>query len=532
MTLAVATSSLVSHSSQVGIHTGRILFDIGRGGAILAATTAISSLPNSNHPKSSDVVAGVRTGGAIEKVSPQGLALFNMAVAMSLHYLAYSLARPSTIALFTSSQTGFAGNHAAFPLAMAFISPTSILLLLTYGKILDRSGPRAALRKTTYLCSYTLMSSSAIVYSLSKRKIPLSLKIFGNIEIGVLQSLVGGLFIFRESYVQLLTSQYWSFISSITTPEDSAKWFSPISGLTSITSALAGLCVSSIVDNIGLCGCLGMAGLILIVSLVFTERAYNISDVHGFNPANEIEAKVSKKNSRNSEHTRKQQNIIKKASSLFARVKVLKALFLEILAGQGLATLLNVCFVTKLSLSFPVDSERAGWMGKFFALINIISCCLQFGVLPYIMPYLEPKFLWRFMPVAMVSLLSTLCFKNDPSLYLISGSLMLMKVMEFAIRRMLDEMVYVPLDFDSRFLGKEIISVFGYRFGKSCMSLGLSGLTRLLGNFGLQHLSWLTTGASCAWLAAAWNVSNQVPTRAEAEEMYKKKKGQSIKRNK
>ena len=68
------------------------------------------------------------------------------------------------------------------------------------------------------------------------------------------------------------------------------------------------------------------------------------------------------------------------------------------------------------------------------------------------MPYLEPKFLWRLMPVTMVSLLSTLCFKNDPSLYLVSGSLMLMKVMEFAIRRMLDEMVYVPLDFDSRFL--------------------------------------------------------------------------------
>ena len=64
------------------------------------------------------------------------------------------------------------------------------------------------------------------------------------------------------------------------------------------------------------------------------------------------------------------------------------------------------------------------------------------------------------------------------------------------------------------------------------MSLGLSGLTRLLGNFGLQHLSWLTTGASCAWLAAAWNVSNQVPTRAEAKEMYKKEKSQPLKRKK
>ena len=104
---------------------------------------------------------------------------------------------------------------------------------------------------------------------------------------------------------------------------------------------------------------------------------FTISVKHGFNPANEIEAKVSKKNSRNGEHTRKEQNMIKKASSLFARVKVLKALFLEILAGQGLATLLNVCFVTKLSLSFPVDSERAGWMGKvslFCGLPFLLYC--------------------------------------------------------------------------------------------------------------------------------------------------------------
>lgn len=58
------------------------------------------------------------------------------------------------------------------------------------------------------------------------------------------------------------------------------------------------------------------------------------------------------------------------------------------------------------------------------------------------------------MPIAMVTSISYLCLDNDPSLILISGCFMLFKVLEFSIRRMLDEMVYVPLDFDSRFLGK------------------------------------------------------------------------------
>ena len=210
----------------------------------------------------------------------------------------------------------------------------------------------------------------------------------------------------------------------------------------------------------------------------------------------------------------------------------MKALFLEILAGQGLATLLNVCFVTKLSEAITVDSERAGWMGKFFASINVVAMCLQFGIIPRVMPYLEPRTLWRFMPTTMVIAISYLCLNKNPSLYLISAAFMLFKVMEFSIRRMLDEMVYVPLDFESRFLGKEIISVFGYRFGKSGMSLALSGLTSVFGNFGLQQLSCLTGGAAFLWLTAAWNVSNRVLSRADAQSLYQSKKKTSDKKKK
>lgn len=348
------------------------------------------------------------------------------------------------------------------------------------------------------------------------------ISIFGAFSIKPIQILVGALFIFRESYVQLLTSQYWSFMASVLTPDQSAKWFSPISGLTSVTSAISGFGVRSVVEKIGLPGALGLAGAILITSLLFTERAYSISDAGGFTPSDDKMKK--KKNHEGADNNHKEEGLIKKASGLFGRVPVLKALFIEILSGQGLATLLNVLFVTKLSETVPDDSVRAGWMGKFFASINVVAMVLQFGVIPKVMPFLEPKTLWRFMPTTMVIALSSLCVNENPSLYLISGSFMLFKVMEFSIRRMLDEMVYVPLDFESRFLGKEIISVFGYRFGKSGMSLALSGLTSVFGNFGLQQLSFLTSGAACVWLTAAWNVSNRVLSRAEAEALYQSKK--------
>jgi hypothetical protein len=45
-------------------------------------------------------------------------------------------------------------------------------------------------------------------------------------------------------------------------------------------------------------------------------------------------------------------------------VPTLWALFCEILACQGLSTLLNVMCVTKVSEVILDDTERAGWMGK------------------------------------------------------------------------------------------------------------------------------------------------------------------------
>jgi hypothetical protein len=276
-TIAVATNKPLVLSK---------ILDISRGGAFHAAKSLSSSTSKSQKLKSDneknknelmhknhhDFTTSIpiptcissRGGGKEDPqenqsgFTPQGKSVLFMAIAMSLHYLSYSIARPSTIALFTSAKTGFAGNTAAFPLAMAFISPTALGLLLLYGKILGRAGPRGAIRQTTFLVASVLGIASTLVHIFSQGvgsniRIPL----FGIANISIIQALVGALFIFRESYVQLLTSQYWSFMASILNPDQSAKWFSPISGLTSITSAFAGLGVERVVDKVGLPGALG-----------------------------------------------------------------------------------------------------------------------------------------------------------------------------------------------------------------------------------------------------------------------------------
>lgn len=530
----IATSQLVySPASNVLFHHAIGSADtsmIGHGAAVVSALANSGQQPPSLTPLSHVVSMLAISGGAFSPTAiaepsssnllwtPQGQSVLYMAIAMAFHYLGYSLARSITVSLFTSSSTGYT-SPAAFPFANAFVSPMALVLLVGYSFVLDRYGPAAALTQSTIACAGIVTAAALAIASSVRTGLLVTI---GSHQIPAAKLISGPLFVFREAYVQLLTSQYWSFMASALTPNQSARYFGPIAGLTSLASAVAGYTVSPLVKRIGLTGTLMGTGVMLMCSLVTASIAYRISRQHGFEPTDVH--KKSKHRNASSGQKKEDVGMIQQASRLFRRVPVLKALFLEILASQGLATLLNVCFVTCLGTAIPNDDDRAGWVGKFYSIINVITMLLQFGVLPPLMTVIEPKDLWRVIPI--VSLLFTgfqACQKN-PTLYVVSSSLLVMKISEYSARRMLDEMIFVPLDFESRYVGKEIIGVFGYRFGKSLMSLLLSGITAIDGNFGLQKLSVLSTTVCLAWMRTAWSLSNMVPTRAEAEAAYTKQK--------
>ena len=84
-----------------------------------------------------------------------------MSLAMALHFFGYEFARSACLSQFTSGTTGFS-SPGAFPLAMVCVSPLSLLLLLGYGTVLERSGPRTALRSTTLFCASVLCLAGGV----------------------------------------------------------------------------------------------------------------------------------------------------------------------------------------------------------------------------------------------------------------------------------------------------------------------------------------------------------------------------------
>lgn len=113
---------------------------------------------------------------------------------------------------------------------------------------------------------------------------------------------------------------------------------------------------------------------------------------HGFNPADEHKQKHSNKSNNKSDKSSSgnddEASLVTKARDVFTRVPTLWALFCEILACQGLSTLLNVLCVTKVSEVISDDTERAGWMGKvrIYILLSRHNCISVFWHISFVFP--------------------------------------------------------------------------------------------------------------------------------------------------
>jgi ATP/ADP translocase len=192
----------------------------------------------------------------------------------------------------------------------------------------------------------------------------------------------------------------------------------------------------------------------------------------------------------------------------------LAALFGEVIAFQSLSTVLNVCFVRQLREALPLDTDRASFTGRFYAAVNGSAGLMQFFILPLARKYLEPKWVYRFMPMLLLPLLIYSSLQTS-SLWIATAAFFSLKTLDYSVRNVVNEMVYQPLDFESRYMGKEVIGVFANRFGKSGMSLILSFLTPF--GIGVAQLSQLAVAVASVWASCSLWLSQNVVSNQEAE---------------
>jgi hypothetical protein len=149
------------------------------------------------------------------------------------------------------------------------------------------------------------------------------------------------------------------------------------------------------------------------------------------------------------------------------------------------------------------DDMRAGWSGTYYAYINGVSGMLQFFVIPLLLRHFEAHRIWLFMPTLMLLCTSyTFVTFRSSGLFGASASFFAIKTMEYSLRGAANEMLYVSLDYESRYLGKKVICLIAGKFGKSVMAVALSLLMVVYGKEEdmMRYLTATSTIVAASWL--------------------------------
>jgi ATP/ADP translocase len=111
-------------------------------------------------------------------------------------------------------------------------------------------------------------------------------------------------------------------------------------------------------------------------------------------------------------------------------------------------------------------------VGRFFATVNVSACALQCFVLPHILSQRTLPHVLLYLPL--IVFLAVLLGVFNPGIISVMLGFGTIKVLEYSVMTAASEMIYMPMDRDVRYLGKELIKFFGHKLGKSTASLILS----------------------------------------------------------
>jgi len=139
---------------------------------------------------------------------------------------------------------------------------------------------------------------------------------------------------------------------------------------------------------------------------------------------------------------------------------------------------------------------------------------LQFFIIPLLTKRVEVRWLWLFPPFIILCFSFIQQYGAPDSMTTISLLFASMKIMDYSFRGVTSEMLYVSLDYESRFIGKEVVNLFAARLGKSGMAVCLSVLSSLWVNSEVELEKFVSSESSVLatlWICATFRLTTLLP---------------------
>ena len=291
------------------------------------------------------------------------------------------------------------------------------------------------------------------------------------------------LLVFKESYVVIISEQYWSFINSVLKDEEGKVFNGPVAGLGALGSLIGGWTLGHYVMGFGTERFVLFAALIILPAVVLSWMSYEAAG----EPKPTAEEAGGKKGHLHLSILRENRTVLFIAFIIFA--------------AQVVATALDFRFTQLVQDYMPLKDARTAYLGNFWMYVNVFSFSMQFLLTPLLLRYIPRRGILTAIPA--VHIVTCLLLLFYPTLGLASAAFLLFKGMDYSIFRASKETLYIPFSYDTRYRAKQVADAFTYRFAKGVTAVWVSGM-KTVGSIAPAFYPALGIVFSGAWLAMSF----------------------------
>lgn len=285
------------------------------------------------------------------------------------------------------------------------------------------------------------------------------------------------LYVWKDVYVVVLVEIYYSYANSVF-PIKTARWVYGLFGMLSAVGGVAGnLLVGPVAMRFGTLDALWMAPPLLMIIWIFCIPFSRKAGI-----GKPIERKCGGAN------VAEACRIVRRSSYLFLVLLVIWLL-------QIISTLIDFEFNNIVERAYPLMDLRTGVVGRIYAMMNLGTFAL--------FALMGPILRLATVPVTLVSIPLLLgvgvgIFAAVPVFAVMAAVKIANKCFDYTLFRAAKEMLYIPLTYEEKTLGKSIVDMFSHRVAKGCASLLLLGLIAINAS---RMATWMILVLTIVWLA-------------------------------
>ncbi len=341
--------------------------------------------------------------------------------------LSYAIVRPSAESLFLASH-----GSESLPYVWLFVAATMLCVLYIYNRL---------------IVGTDLISMAGWV-SLASALLFLLLIVAHSVRIPYSDYAI---YVLKDIYVVILVEIFYMYSNSVF-PIRSARWLYGYFGALAAAGSVSGnLLVGYLALEFGtlmaLAFTIPILMLLWLLAIPFAKSA-------GFGtPLIEHRGGVK----------------MREAASIARRSSYLLLIMALIFTVQIAVTLIDFQFNGAVESAYPDMDLRTGFIGKVYAFINFATFAMHLMTGPILRLATVPKVSRISIPFILGA--SVLSFIALPTIMIAVVAKSASKIFDYAIFKSSKEILYIPLSYEERTVGKAIVDMFSYRLAKGGASL-------------------------------------------------------------